>query len=138
MPCKDRFGQIIARANEYDNVSKLYRAGADYVRSLAAVSGRMLASIVPEEDVLSPGAQLKLIRTTAPGAVGDSLADADVRNRTGCTIIAAERDGGVVTNPGASFVIETRARTRGGRDRRERHPVPEGVRLIVNAHHEFI
>lgn len=98
--------EIIARANEYDNVSKLYRAGADYVLSLAAVSGRMLASIVLEEEILSPGAQLKLIRTTAPGAVGESLADADIRNRTGCTVIAAERSGSVVTNPGASFVIE--------------------------------
>jgi Trk K+ transport system NAD-binding subunit len=99
--------EIIVRANEHENVSKLYRAGADYVLSLAAVSGRMLASIVLDEEILSPGTQLKLIRTTAPGAVGESLADADIRNRTGCTVVAAERNGSVVTNPGASFVIES-------------------------------
>lgn len=99
--------EIIARANEHENVSKLYRAGADYVLSLAAVSGRMLASIVLDEEVLSPGTQLKLIRTTVPGAVGESLGDADIRHRTGCTVVAAERDGSVVTNPGASFVIES-------------------------------
>lgn len=99
--------EIIACANEHENVSKLYRAGADYVLSLAAVSGRMLASIVLDEEILSPGTQLKLIRTTAPGAVGESLAAADIRNRTGCTVVAAERNGSVVTNPGASFVIES-------------------------------
>ncbi|MFC7256216.1 potassium channel family protein [Haloplanus litoreus] len=98
--------EIIARANEQENVSKLYRAGADYVLSLAAVSGRMLASIVLDEEILSPGTQLKLVRTTAPGAVGESLAGADIRNRTGCTVVAAERNGNVVTNPEASFVIE--------------------------------
>lgn len=46
--------EIITRANEHENVSKLYRAGADYVLSLAAVSGRMLASIVLDEELLSP------------------------------------------------------------------------------------
>lgn len=99
--------EIIARADEHENVSKLYRAGADYVLSLAAVSGRMLASIVLDEEILSPGTQLKLIRTTVPGAVGESLADADIRNRTGCTVVAAERNGSVITHPGASFVIES-------------------------------
>lgn len=98
--------EIITRANERENVSKLYRAGADYVLSLAAVSGRMLASIVLDEEIISPGTQLKLVRTKAPGAVNESLGDADIRNRTGCTVIAAERSGNVVTNPGASFVIE--------------------------------
>ncbi len=99
--------EIIARANEHENVSKLYRAGADYVLSLAAVSGRMLASIVLDEEILSPGTQLKLIRTTVTDAVGKSLADADIRNRTGCTVVAAEREGRVITNPAASFVIES-------------------------------
>lgn len=99
--------EIIARANEHENVSKLYRAGADYVLSLAAVSGRMFASIVLEEEIISSGTQLKVVRTTAPGAVGQSLEGADVRKRTGYTVIAAHRNETVVTNPDASFVIES-------------------------------
>ena len=67
----------------------------------------MLASIVLDEEILFPGTQLKVIRTTVLGAVGDSLADEDIRNRTGCTVVAAERNGSVVTNSGASFVIES-------------------------------
>jgi len=35
------------------------------------------------------------------------LPDANIRNRTGCTVVAAERNGSVVTNPGASFVSES-------------------------------
>ena len=35
-----------------------------------------------------------------------SETDAGVRNQTGCTVVAVERDGSVVTNPGTSFVIE--------------------------------
>lgn len=58
--------ELIAQANEHENVSKLYRAGADYVLSLAAVSERMLASIGLDEETVSPGTQLKLIRTAAP------------------------------------------------------------------------
>lgn len=38
--------------------------------------------------------------------MGKSLADADIRNRTGCTVVAAERGGSVITNPDASFVVE--------------------------------
>ncbi|WP_245903061.1 potassium channel family protein [Salinigranum rubrum] len=98
--------EIIVRANEREHVSKLYRAGADYVLSLAAVSGRMLASIVLHEEILSPSTQLKLVRTEAPSVVGDSLGEADIRKRTGCTVIAVERNSTTVTNPGASFVIE--------------------------------
>ncbi len=67
----------------------------------------MLASVVRDEEILSPGTQLKLVRTTVPGAVGESLAEADIRNRTICTVVAAERNGSVVTNIGASFVIES-------------------------------
>lgn len=67
----------------------------------------MLASLVLDEEIRSPVTQLKLIRTTVQGAVGKSLADADFRNRTGSTVVAAERNGSVITNPGASFVLES-------------------------------
>ena len=98
--------EVVARANDRESVSKLYRAGADYVLSLASVSGRMLASFVLDEEVISPGTQLKLVRTAAPGAVGESLAESDVRNRTGCTVVAVERDGEVLTDLGPGFVVE--------------------------------
>ena len=98
--------ELIARAEETENVQKMYRAGADYVLSLATVSGRMLAStILEDEEVISLDKQVEVIRTHAPGLVGRTLGEADVRARTGCTVVGVERDGEVVTDLGPEFRI---------------------------------
>ena len=96
--------EIIARAEEAEAVQKMYRAGADYVLALGTVTGRMVASAVLEdEDVISLDTQVEVVRTRAPGLVGTSLGDADVRARTGVTVVAVERDGEVVTDLGPHF-----------------------------------
>ena len=96
--------EVIARAEETENVQKIYRAGADYVLALATVSGRMLAStILEEEEIISMDKQVELVRTTAPELAGQTLSEADIRSRTGCTVIAVERDGEVVTELGPEF-----------------------------------
>jgi Trk K+ transport system NAD-binding subunit len=98
--------EIIARTEETENVAKLYRAGADYVLSLATVSGRMLAStLLEEEQIVSPDTQVEVVRTRASKLAGRTLHDADVRSRTGCTVVAVERDGEVVTDVGPSFRV---------------------------------
>ncbi|WP_458207694.1 potassium channel family protein [Haladaptatus sp. NG-SE-30] len=99
--------EIVARANETDNIGKLYSAGADYVLALETVSGRMLASTILEgEEIISPDKQIEIVRTTAPQLTGQTLEDADVRSRTGCTVIAVERNGEVITDLGPDFVIQ--------------------------------
>ncbi|MFB6227590.1 MAG: TrkA family potassium uptake protein [Halobacteriales archaeon] len=86
--------RIVVRANEEADVRKLYRAGADYVQSLATVSGRMLASRVLEgEDLIPYDTQVSVVRTSAPGLAGRTIADADVRSETGASVIAIIRDG---------------------------------------------
>ncbi|MFC4451630.1 potassium channel family protein [Halorussus aquaticus] len=96
--------EVLARAEETGNVNKLYRAGADYVLALATVSGRMLASTILErEEVISMDKQVEIVRTTATEFVGQSLAETDIRARTGCTVVAVERDGRVVTELGPDF-----------------------------------
>ena len=97
--------EIIARANESESVPKLYRAGAEYVLALSTVSGRMLTSHLFEEDVIAPNAQIEVVRTQAPDLAGQSLAEADVRARTGCTVIAVERDGELLTDFGPDLVV---------------------------------
>ncbi|RKD97770.1 potassium channel family protein [Halopiger aswanensis] len=100
--------EVIARANETETVRKLYRAGAEYVLALSTVTGRMLSSLLLEdEEVLTPETQFEIIRTTAPALVGRSLGEVDVRARLGCTVVAAERDGELLTNLGAEFTIRT-------------------------------
>jgi len=98
--------QIIARANETGNARKLYRAGADYVLALSTVSGRMLASTILNEDVISFDQQVEVVRVPAGRLAGQSLEDADVRARTSCTVIAVEREDEVLTDLAASFTLQ--------------------------------
>lgn len=85
--------EIVARAETVRAVPKTYRAGADYVLSLATVSGRSIASQVLEEEILSVDTNVEVVKTTAPALEGGRLKDARVRERTGCTVVAVERDG---------------------------------------------
>lgn len=89
---------IIVRANNIENVKKLYDAGADYVQSLATVSGRMLASnIFEDETSLAAEKQINLVKLPAGKLSGTTLAKSDVRAKTGCTILAVIREGNKIT-----------------------------------------
>lgn len=97
--------EIIARANDADSVPKLYRAGAEYVLALPTVAGRMLASKLLDEEVITPETQVELVRMSAPRLRGQTLAEADIRARTNCTVLAAERDGELLTGITPEFVV---------------------------------
>lgn len=99
--------EILARTNRTENVPNLYHAGADYVLALPTVTGRMIFSLLmQDEQALSPGTQFNVIRISAPRLAGQSLGHADVRARTGCTVVAAERDGHLLRDLGPDFVVQ--------------------------------
>jgi len=99
--------EIIARVEDPGSIAKMYRAGADYVLSLATVTGRMSASyLLSDHDVLSLDRQVEVVRTPAPGIAGRTIADADVRSETGCTVVAIERGETVLTDVGPDTRIE--------------------------------
>jgi Trk K+ transport system NAD-binding subunit len=98
---------IAARTEDVETVRKMYRAGANYVLSLAQVTGRMAAAaVLSETDVVPATTQVEILETAAPALAGRTLAGADVRERTGCTVVAVERDGEVFTDLGPDFRIE--------------------------------
>ncbi|WP_254525105.1 potassium channel family protein [Natrinema caseinilyticum] len=99
---------IIVRANDAESVQKLYRAGADYIQSLATVSGRMLASTVFEDaEVLAVDRQIEVVKLPVGRLAGRTVVDADVRSRTGCTVLAVARGDETVTEfDPTSFVLE--------------------------------
>jgi Trk K+ transport system NAD-binding subunit len=97
--------EIVARAETTESVRKLYRAGADYVLSLSVVSGRMLAATILQEDVISFGQGIEVIRTGGGALAGRTLRGADVRARTGCTVVAVERDGEFIADLDPDFTI---------------------------------
>jgi len=98
--------EVVARVENAQSVTKMYRAGADYVLALSTITGRMLASALLDEQVLTPDLQIELVRTSAPAFDGTRLVDLDVRARTGCTVLAAERDGELITDIDADFVVD--------------------------------
>ncbi len=98
--------EIISRANKVGNSGKMYKAGADYVLSLESITGRILAMNILKEDVLTLKEQIKIIRVYAPGLVGKSLREADVRSNVGCIVVGIQRDDKVITELGADFVVE--------------------------------
>jgi Trk K+ transport system NAD-binding subunit len=91
--------EVIARADDVANVRKLYRAGADYVLSLASVTGRLLASTVLDEDVVSVDTQVEVVRLPAEPVAGRTLGDLSLPE--GVTVVAVEhRDGRLSTDVG--------------------------------------
>ncbi len=93
--------QIITRVEERSNISKTYRAGSDYVLSLSRITGRMAAShLLRNREVLSPNRQVEIIRERVPALAGETIRDAEIRERTGCTVIAIERGDEVLTSIG--------------------------------------
>lgn len=97
--------EIVARVRKSGAVGKTYRAGAEYVLSSETISGRSVASEVLDEEVLSAGTNVDVVRTVAPGLVGETLEGAQVRKRTGCTVVAVERDDEVLTDLPPDFRI---------------------------------
>jgi Trk K+ transport system NAD-binding subunit len=99
--------QILARVEEQANISKTYRAGGDYVLSLARVTGRMSASqLLGSRDVVSLEQQVEIIRQQVPALGGVTIGEANIRDRTGCTVIAIEREETVVTEIGPEITIQ--------------------------------
>ena len=97
--------EIIARADATASVRKLYQAGADYVLAVATVAGRLLASAILAEDIISFDQQVGLVRADPGRLAGRSLGEADVRAGTGVTVVAVEREGELVTDMGPEFVV---------------------------------
>jgi Trk K+ transport system NAD-binding subunit len=90
---------VVVRAADEGDEAKLYRAGADYVRSLATVSGRMMVSTVFEDQtVLGYHQRIEVVRLPVGDLAGRTLATARVRERTGCTVLGVERDGETVVD----------------------------------------
>jgi Trk K+ transport system NAD-binding subunit len=97
--------EVVARADDVANVKKLYRAGADYVLSLASVTGRLLASTVLDEDVMSVDTQVEVVRLSAEPVTGENIGDLSLPE--GVTVVAVEhRDGRVSADVGEWTTLE--------------------------------
>jgi Trk K+ transport system NAD-binding subunit len=98
--------EIIARVQNDANSSKTYRAGADYVLSLSTVSGRLSVSyLLDDRDVISLKQKVQVTQTATPRLVGRSIGEANIREQTGCTVLAIARDEERITDIGPETAI---------------------------------
>ena len=85
--------QIISRANRERNISTLHRAGADFVASYASMGANIIFNLLKHSDILMLAEGLNVFRIELPDHLeGKSLIESEIRERTGCSVIAIQRE----------------------------------------------
>lgn len=94
--------QILARANLDRNVSTLHRAGADFILSYASTGANAIFNLLQRTDTLLLAEGLSVFRMTTPESlIGQTLKDSNIRQLTGCNVVAVIHDGQMEINPNA-------------------------------------
>ena len=96
---------VIASVDNPEHVARVHRAGADFVLSVGQVAGQVLSFQLLGEDAVSLQPEIKVVKTRAGALAGQRLRAAQVRQRTGCLVIAVERGAEVVVEFPDDFVI---------------------------------
>ncbi len=95
---------IIAGVSLAESIERIQRAGADFVLSVSQVAGQILAHQVLGETV-SHQPRIKLVKL-APGTLtGRNPLEARIRERTGCSVVAIERNGEIQMDVSPSLVL---------------------------------
>jgi len=95
---------IIACIDLSENVARVQRAGADFTYSVSQVAGQLLAYHVLGE-MVSQQARIKVGKLSAGKLAGCFPMEPHIRDRTGCTIVAVDREGEVIMDIPQSFVL---------------------------------
>ena len=99
--------EIISRSNEERVVETLHRAGADFVMSYASMGSEMIFNILRGGDRLMVAEGLDLFRVKTPNSiVGKPIKASNIREQTGCTIVAIGKEGDLQPNPGPDHILE--------------------------------
>ena len=92
--------QIISRATSERSVSKLHMAGADLVMSYASMGANSIINIVKSDEISMFTEGLNIFSRPMPTSlVGKNLVDSNVRQKTGCSVIALRSAGHLIVGP---------------------------------------
>ncbi len=92
--------QIIARASLETNAGRLHRAGADFVMSYGSMGANALFNLLRKGDILLVAEGLNVFRMPVPAKLqGKVLAQSGLRENSGCSLIALQRDGETLMSP---------------------------------------
>lgn len=92
--------QIISRAIRDRNISKLYSVGADIVISYASMGANKIFNILKPDEMLMPTEGLNVFKARVTASLTDkTLAESQIRRKTGCNLIATRSDDSYNINP---------------------------------------
>lgn len=92
--------QVISRVTHERNIATLHRAGADFVMSYASMGADAIFNILERNTTLMVAEGLDVFKVPIPTKlINKTIAEAEVRRQTECTIIALETDDHQTINP---------------------------------------
>jgi voltage-gated potassium channel len=98
--------QIICRASLESSVAPLHRAGADIVMSSASMGSNALFNLLQRSDLLMIAEGLDVFKVAVPNQLaGKSLAESNIRQKTGCSVIGIDQDNETTTNPAPTTIL---------------------------------
>jgi Trk K+ transport system NAD-binding subunit len=96
---------IIARVNQGEDVTRIHAAGADFALSISQVAGQLLGRQLFGEEFISLEPQMRLAKASAAGLGGRDPASLRIREQSGCSLVAVERDGALDLEFDREFVF---------------------------------
>lgn len=92
--------QLVSRATYERNVETLHRAGADSVVSLTSMGSNAILALLKREEVLTVSEGLEVFSDHVPEQlVGRTVADCELTESTGCSIVAVRSAGETYVQP---------------------------------------
>ncbi|HSM58100.1 MAG TPA: NAD-binding protein [Candidatus Sulfomarinibacteraceae bacterium] len=92
--------QLVSRARLARNVDTLHRAGADFVLSYASMGSDAIINLLSRSNILMVSEGLDAFAVQVPSTLaGKTLAQTDIRRKTGATVVALNHNGRTEINP---------------------------------------
>ncbi len=99
--------QIIARATNKNEVSKLHRGGADLVMSYASLGSNTILNHLKPEEVLMALEGLSVFKIpTHISLAGKTLIDSRIRQETGCSVVAVTTQDKMILSPDPNLPLQ--------------------------------
>jgi len=94
---------VIARVNRVENLERIYAAGADFALSISQVSGQLLAWRLLGKESVALDPELRVIKVSTRGLEKHHPRHSDIRDKTGCSVVAVERGDELLVEFGPEF-----------------------------------
>jgi voltage-gated potassium channel len=99
--------QIITRATNERSVSKLHMAGADLVLSYASMGANSIINVLNPDEISMFTEGLNVFNLPVPKSlVGKTLIKSNIRESTGCSVVALKRLEGLVVGPDPALPLD--------------------------------